>query len=163
LARTGERSCGDESGEQEATHDADATWPARTPQCDTSPVSQAVVAAYAACALIWGTTWYAIRACIGPGGFGTLEALALRFVLASVVLIPIALRARPWPRGAQWGWLVLAGVLDAGGYLLVYFGEERVPGAVAAVLYGTQPLILAVLLTTTGMERITSKHVIGAL
>ena len=38
-------------------------------------MSRAVVAAYAACALIWGTTWYAIRVCIGPGAFGTLEAL----------------------------------------------------------------------------------------
>ncbi len=126
-------------------------------------MSQAVVLAYAACALIWGTTWYAIRACIGPGGFGTLEALALRFLIATVILIPIALRKRPWPRGAQWLWLALAGVLDAIGYVLVYLGEERVPGAVAAVLYGTQPLILAVLLTATGMEKITRKHVIGAV
>jgi drug/metabolite transporter (DMT)-like permease len=121
------------------------------------------VAAYLACALIWGTTWYAIRVCIGPGGFGTLDALALRFAIAVVILIPIALRSRPWPKGAQWGWLVVAGVLDAVGYALVYFGEERVPGAVAAVLYGTQPLILAVLLTITGMEKLTARHVIGAL
>ena len=126
-------------------------------------MSRAVVVAYAACALIWGTTWYAIRVCIAPGAFGTLEALALRFLIAIVILIPIALRARPWPRGAQWWWLVLAGVLDAVGYLLVYLGEERVPGAVAAVLYGTQPLILAVLLTATGMETITRRHVIGAV
>jgi len=126
-------------------------------------VSQAVVAAYVACALIWGTTWYAIRVCIGPGGFGTLDALALRFAIAVVILIPIALRSRPWPKGAQWGWLVIAGVLDAIGYALVYFGEERVPGAVAAVLYGTQPLILAVLLTITGMEKLTVRHVVGAL
>lgn len=119
--------------------------------------------AYAACALIWGTTWYAIRVCIGPGAFGTLEALALRFLIAIVILIPIALRARPWPRGSQWWWLALAGVLDAVGYLLVYLGEERVPGAVAAVLYGTQPLILAILLTATGMETITRRHVIGAV
>ena len=126
-------------------------------------MSQAVVAAYVACALIWGTTWYAIRVCIGPGGFGTLDALALRFAIAVVILIPIALRSRPWPKGAQWGWLVIAGVLDAIGYALVYFGEERVPGAVAAVLYGTQPLILAVLLTITGMEKLTVRHVVGAL
>ncbi len=126
-------------------------------------MSQAVVAAYLACALIWGTTWYAIRVCIGPGGFDTLDALALRFAIAIVILIPIALRARPWPRGAQWAWLVVAGVLDAAGYLLVYLGEERVPGAVAAVLFGTQPLILAGLLVITGMERITRRHVMGAV
>lgn len=126
-------------------------------------MSRAVAAAYLACALIWGTTWYAIRVCIGPGGFSTLDALALRFAIAAVILVPIALRARPWPRGAEWRWLVLAGVLDALGYALVYFGEERVPGAVAAVLYGTQPLILAVLLTITRMEKLTARHLIGAL
>ena len=126
-------------------------------------MSQAVVAAYLACALIWGTTWYAIRVCIGRDGYDTLHGLALRFAIAVAILMPIALRCRPWPRGSQWAYLVIAGVLDAAGYLLVYLGEERVPGAVAAVLYGTQPLILALLLTITGMETITPRHLIGAL
>jgi drug/metabolite transporter (DMT)-like permease len=126
-------------------------------------VSQAVVAAYLACALIWGTTWYAIRVCIGEGGYGTFHALALRFGIAVVLLVPLVIRARPWPRGNQWAYLVLAGVLDAGAYILVYLGEERVPGAVAAVLYGTQPLILAGLLRMTGMETITRRHILGAL
>jgi drug/metabolite transporter (DMT)-like permease len=120
-----------------------------------------VVAAYLACALIWGTTWYAIRVSIAA--YPTLAAVALRFAIAAVILVPIAARARPWPRGRAWGWLVLAGVLDAACYLLVYLGEERVPGAVAAVLYGTQPLILAVLLTTVRIERLTRRHLIGAL
>lgn len=127
------------------------------------PRTGAVVAAYAACAVIWGTTWYAIRVCIGEGGFGTYHALALRFVVAVAVLLPLASRARPWPRGAQWMYLALAGILDAAGYLLVYLGEERVPGAVAAVLYGTQPLILAVLLRATRIEELTRRHVVGAV
>jgi drug/metabolite transporter (DMT)-like permease len=120
-----------------------------------------VVAAYLACALIWGTTWYAIRVSIAA--YPTLAAVALRFAIAAVILVPIAARSRPWPRGRAWGWLVLAGVLDAACYLLVYLGEERVPGAVAAVLYGTQPLILAVLLTAVRIERLTRRHLIGAL
>jgi drug/metabolite transporter (DMT)-like permease len=123
-------------------------------------VPRAVVAAYLACALIWGTTWYAIRVSIAA--YPTYLALALRFGIAAVLLLPIAARARPWPRGRVWGWLVLAGVLDAGGYLLIYLGEERVPGAVAAVLYGTQPLILALLLTATRVERLTARHLVGA-
>lgn len=124
-------------------------------------VTPSVIAAYAACALIWGTTWYAIRACIA--GYPTYLAVALRFAIAAAILIPLAIRARPWPRGATWLWLVLAGVLDAGAYLLVYLGEERISGALAAVLYGTQPLILALLLTVARIERITRRHVIGAL
>ncbi|MGE0871617.1 MAG: DMT family transporter [Kofleriaceae bacterium] len=126
-------------------------------------MSRGVAAAYLACALIWGTTWFAIRVSIGEGGFPTFVSLALRFAIAMAILIPIALRARPWPRGRAWGYLVLAGVLDAVAYALVYLGEERVPGAVGAVLYGTQPLILAVLLTAFRIERITPRHIIGSI
>lgn len=122
---------------------------------------QAVVAAYLACALIWGTTWYAIRVSISA--YPTFAAVALRFAIAAAILLPIAARARPWPRGRAWAWLVLAGLLDAACYLLVYLGEERVPGAVAAVLYGTQPLILAVLLGATRIERLTRRHLVGSV
>jgi drug/metabolite transporter (DMT)-like permease len=62
-----------------------------------------------------------------------------------------------------WGWLIIAGALDAAGYLMVYVGEERVPGALAAVVYGTQPLLLALLLTATKIERLSRRHVIGAV
>ena len=121
---------------------------------------RAVVAAYLGCALIWGTTWYAIRVSIAA--YPTLIAVALRFAIAAAILLPLAARKRPWPRGRVWAWLFVAGALDACAYLLVYLGEERVPGAVAAVLYGTQPLILALLLTATRIERLTRQHMIGA-
>lgn len=127
----------------------------------TPGVSRAVVAAYVVCALIWGTTWYAIR--VSLTAYPTYAAVALRFAIASLILLPLAARARAWPRGRVWGWLTLAGVLDAGGYLLVYLGEERVSGAVAAVIYGTQPLILALLLTATRIERLTARHLAGAV
>lgn len=119
--------------------------------------------AYLVCALVWGTTWFAIRVCIGPGGYPTMPAAAIRFALAAVILIPMAWRARPWPVGRQWAWLAIAGALDALGYALVYLGEERVPGGLAAVLFGTQPLILALLLTATRMERIGWADIAGAL
>lgn len=125
------------------------------------PWSRPIIAAYVACALIWGTTWYAIRACIAV--YPTMAAVGLRFAIATAILLPLAARARPWPRGGAWWPLVGAGVLDAGGYLLVYLGEERIPGALAAVLYGTQPLILALLLVITRQERITARHLIGAV
>ncbi|HVK71894.1 MAG TPA: DMT family transporter [Kofleriaceae bacterium] len=126
----------------------------------------AVVAAYLTCALVWGTTWYAVRASTGPGGFPTLEAAALRFVLATLILAPIvvALRLGPWPRDRRtWIWMGVAGVLDAVSYALVYYGEERIPGGLAAVLFSTQPLMLAVLLRATGYERVRIADVVGAL
>jgi drug/metabolite transporter (DMT)-like permease len=122
-----------------------------------------IVLAYCTCALVWGTTWFTVRVCIGPGGYPTIEAAALRFTLATLILAPWALRLRSRPRGVgQWGWLVVAGILDAAGYALVYLGEERVPGGLAAVLFATQPLVMATLLTITGMERIRPTDVVGA-
>jgi drug/metabolite transporter (DMT)-like permease len=122
-----------------------------------------VVAAYVTCALIWGTTWYAIRVSIAPGGYPTLVALALRFVIATLLLAPLAVRVRPWPRGKAWWYLIAAGVLDAAAYLLVYLGEERVSGGIAAVVYGTQPLILGLLLSVVRIETITRRHLAGAV
>src|SRR4029079_12596329 len=137
------------------------TVPEHRGQCHTGPVPRAVVAVYLGCALIWGTTWYAIRVSIAA--YPTLIAVALRFAIAAAILLPLAARIRPWPRARTWGGLAVAGALDATAYLLVYLGEERVPGAVAAVLYGTQPLILALLLTATRIERLTQRHMIGAV
>ena len=110
----------------------------------------ATILAYVTCALVWGTTWYAIRASTGPGGFPTLESVAMRFTLAAVLLAPIVwiLRVGPWPRDRRtWIWMVIAGGFDAASYALVYYGEERIPGGLAAVLFSTQPLMLAFLLT----------------
>jgi drug/metabolite transporter (DMT)-like permease len=124
-----------------------------------------IVIAYITCALVWGTTWFAIRVCIGEGGYPTMEAAALRFAIAAGILVPAVLIARVrLPRGrAQWTWLTAAGVLDAVGYTLVYLGEERVPGGIAAVLFGVQPLLLAILLALSGLERVRPAAVVGAL
>ncbi len=128
----------------------------------------AIIAAYVTCALVWGTTWFAIRASTGPAGFPTLESVALRFTLATALLAPIVwwLRPRlgPWPRArATWAWMIVAGVLDAGSYTLVYYGEENIPGGLAAVLFSTQPLMLAVLLTASGMEKVRAADLVGAV
>lgn len=125
-----------------------------------------VVLAYLVCAIVWGTTWYVIRVCTGPGGYPTMEAAALRFVLAAAVLAPVVLvrRLGPWPRGRRaWTWLVVAGALDAVSYGLVYLGEERVPGGLAAVLFATQPLMLAALIGVTRAEPLRRTDLLGAV
>ena len=123
-----------------------------------------IVAAYIACALIWGTTWFAIRVSIEREvGFPMLAAVALRFAIAAVLLLPLAIRANAWPKGRVWWWLVAAGVLDAIAYVLVYVGEDRIPGGLAAVMYGTQPLILAMFMTALKISGLTRRHIIGAI
>jgi drug/metabolite transporter (DMT)-like permease len=124
-----------------------------------------VVLAYVACALIWGTTYFAIRVCIGVEGYPTYLAAALRFVLAAAILGGIIAvgRARPLPSRNVARFLLLAGLLNAVSYSLVYTAEESLPGGLAAVIYGTMPLMIAVLGAVTRIERARTSAVAGAL
>ena len=122
--------------------------------------------AYCGCALIWGTTYYAIRVCIAPGGYPTYLAAALRFAIAAVILggLVAAGWARPAPRGRRaLVALGIAGVLNFVSYMLVYTAEERIPGGLAAVIFGTLPLVTAVVAAVTGTERPTRSAVVGAI
>lgn len=125
-----------------------------------------IIVAYLTCALVWGTTWYAVRASTGAAGFPTLESVALRFTLATAVLAPIVwlVRVGPWPRDRRtWIWMLVAGVLDAGSYTLVYYGEQRISGGLAAVLFSTQPLMVAAMLTASGTETVRRSDIVGAV
>jgi drug/metabolite transporter (DMT)-like permease len=125
--------------------------------------SRGIMLAYLACAVIWGTTWFAIRISVGPGAFPPMLAAALRFTLATAVLAPLAWWSRPWPQRGQWPWLVLAGGLDALGYALIYAGEREVPGGLAAVVFGTQPVILTGLLLLTRLEAVRRVDIVSAV
>jgi drug/metabolite transporter (DMT)-like permease len=124
------------------------------------------VLSYAGCALIWGTTYFFIRVSIAPGGYPTYTAAAVRFAIAAVLLVGwvAAGFARPMPRGRRaFGALGLAGVLNCTSYALIYTAEERIPGGLAAVIFGTLPLITAIVAAATGIERPTRSAVAGAV
>ena len=128
-------------------------------------VSPLVVVVYLTCAIIWGTTWYAIRRCIGPGGYPTFAGAALRFAVASVVLgaLYAAGRGRPGPRGRKTlAALVVCGLLSAVSYGLVYAAERSISGGFAAVLYGTFPLCTAILATVGRVERVRVRSLVGS-
>lgn len=125
-----------------------------------------LVVAYVLCASIWGTTWFAIRRCVGEGGYPTFTAAALRFALATAVLAAIyaAAGGRPGPRSLrQLAALAGCGVLCAIGYALVYLGEESISGGLAAVLYGTFPLCAALFATVGRIEKVRPAAIVGAL
>jgi drug/metabolite transporter (DMT)-like permease len=100
----------------------------------------------AALVLIWGTTWAAIR--IGLGGIPPFTGAALRFALASVVLLIIA---RLWgvrlgaERGEKLLWVANAVLTIAVPYGLVYWGEQWVPSGLASVVFATFTLFVAIL------------------
>lgn len=125
-----------------------------------------VVLSYLACACIWGTTYFAIRVSIAPGGYPTYLAAALRFVIAAAVVVAVVLAGGLGPRprsAAQAAWIVLAGVLNFGAYALIYTAEESITGGLTCVIYGTMPLVTAVLAAATGTERASPAAVVGAV
>ncbi|HEU0033994.1 MAG TPA: EamA family transporter [Kofleriaceae bacterium] len=122
----------------------------------------AIALCYAACALIWGTTWFVIRESIA--GFPPHLALAMRFTIAAVILwFAASLRRQTWPGKRQIRLLVLAGVCNGLNYLAIYGAEEQLPGGLMAVLYGTTPLCTGLAAHALGMERIARGDVVAAV
>lgn len=102
-------------------------------------------AALALLILIWGTTWAAIR--LGLGGIPPLTGVALRFALAGALLLGFALWQRvPLGRAPHERWLwVVNGLLSfCASYGVVYWAEQTVPSGLAAVIFSTFPLFVAV-------------------
>lgn len=95
---------------------------------------------------IWGTTWAAIQ--IGLEGVPPFTGAALRFALAGAMLLALAL-ARRVPLGRsrrEIGLWVANGLLSfVVCYGLVYWAEQWVPSGLAAVLFATYPLFVAML------------------
>jgi drug/metabolite transporter (DMT)-like permease len=100
----------------------------------------AVVAAYAALCLIWGTTWLAIK--IGLHTLGPLMGVGLRFAIAGALLAVVAVirgEVRPL-RSYPWGVIVvLAATLFGFDYLLTYVAETHLDSGLVSVLFGTSP------------------------
>jgi drug/metabolite transporter (DMT)-like permease len=125
-----------------------------------------VAGAYMACALIWGTTWYAIRVCIGPGGYPTYSAAAWRFTLSSTVLAIIWLAIRKKmkrPSISEFKWITVAGLLSGVAYGLLYASEEHISGGLASVISATSPLMAALLAMRMKLESPRKATILGSL
>ncbi|RUQ98124.1 EamA family transporter [Labedella endophytica] len=90
---------------------------------------------------LWGTTYITASTVFEPGH--PLLTATLRALPAGLILLAIARRR---PRGAWWWKSVVLGTLN----IAVFFGclfvaADRLPGGVAAVIGGVQPLLVAVL------------------
>jgi len=114
---------------------------------------------------IWGSTWLFIK--MGLADLPPLTFAGLRFLLASSILILLILaRGVRWPRKRnEWVLIVVVGLLQFSlNYGLVFWGEQRIPSGLAAVLQSTFPafgLVIAHLYLPD--ERINAKKVVGVL
>jgi drug/metabolite transporter (DMT)-like permease len=103
----------------------------------------AIIGLYAALAIIWSSTWVAIK--IGLEDCPPLLGAGIRFAAAGLVLLAFAAASgRSLRTDAR-----LAGILAlmpfALAYGLVYWGEQHIPSGLAAVLFGVLPLYTAFL------------------
>ena len=101
---------------------------------------------YAALCLIWGSTWLAIRVVVAS--VPPIEAAAIRFAIAAVLLLLIAVvQKREWPRHHQeWDALIVLGfTIMAVPYGLLFWAEQYVASSMTAVLFSSMPLFVALL------------------
>ncbi len=111
------------------------------------PSTLLLAAAFALVTLVWGTTWAVIRVGL-EAGIPPFAFVSLRFALASAVLFLLApflgVRFHRSPRVLAL-WLMNAALNFCIPYGVVHWGEQWVPSGLAAVLFSTYPLMLALM------------------
>lgn len=130
--------------------------PTRTPE-DGRPV-----VAFLGCSLIWGSTFLVIQ--IGNDALPPTWAATLRLAVALTVLLALlrALRV-PFPRGAALRAAAAFGALNFGvSFVLLYWGETRVPSGLTAVIYATIPLTTSLFARGFRLERLARGTLAGA-
>jgi drug/metabolite transporter (DMT)-like permease len=125
--------------------------------------SPATYAGFAGMALIWGSTFLAIR--IGNESLPPIWGACVRLVLATLLYAAVVQLARiPWPRGASLRAAAIYGLLNYGvSFALLYWGEVRVASGTTAILYATAPLSTAVAAALFGVQRLDRSTIAGAL
>lgn len=103
------------------------------------------IAMYVSLCIVWGSTWAVISVLVSH--VAPMRSAAIRFVLAGLLLLPIALLRRVrWPVLEEWRAIALLSVLMfAIPYALIFWAEQRISSSLTAVLYAAMPLLMSVL------------------
>jgi len=107
-------------------------------------VRTAVALVYVAVAFLWGSTWMVVR--VGLHDLPPLLFAGVRMALAAAILGPVALRGGHWREivgPARWR-VALVGLFQiAIPYGLLFAAQQWVPSGLAAVLFATFPVWIA--------------------
>src|SRR5680860_1110121 len=108
---------------------------------------------------LWGTTYLTTTLLLPEDR--PLLAATLRALPAGLLLLLICRRL---PRGEWWWKSWLLGILNIGAFFaLLFVAAYRLPGGVAAIFGGIQPLIVALLASRLLQERLTARVVIAGI
>ena len=129
----------------------------------TAPSTAALVTAFAAIYLIWGSTYLAIRYAVET--FPPLLMMGMRHLSAGAVLYGwTRWRGTPAPKLREWLHPALIGaLLFVGGHGSLAWAETRVPSGIAALLVATLPMWIVVLARMKGTERKLSGRALAGL
>lgn len=122
-----------------------------------------VVLGVAACALIWGTTWYAITLQLGT--VDPIASLVWRFGSATLILVGLCLVTRrplAMPRSAHLAAMGQGLFTFSIDYAFVYWAEERIASAVVAVLFAGLAFLNLMLFRWVLGQRAASSAWVGA-
>ncbi|MGA2111470.1 MAG: DMT family transporter [Anaerolineales bacterium] len=96
--------------------------------------------------LIWGSSFLWIRIAVQAIGPVTLVSFRLLFGVLGLALVVLWKRPSLPRDRLTWGLLALLGIVNTAiPFVLISWGEERIPSALAAVLNGTTPLFTIVI------------------
>lgn len=112
---------------------------------------------------IWGSTWLAIR--LGLQGVPAITSAAMRMTASGIILLLVATALREvWPRSRLYVLhiAIQGSLLFCLQYALIYWAEQTVPSGLAAVLFATVPIIVAINAAYVfKIERLSSVNVLG--
>ena len=119
-----------------------STLPLPVTTAEKHPSRIALLLAFAAIYLIWGSTYLAIRVAVET--MPPFLMAGTRFVVAGAVLFAfLRLRGAMWPTARQWTANTIIGTfLLLGGNGLVVWAEQYVPSGITALLIGVGPLFI---------------------
>lgn len=112
------------------------------PSVSPAPSRTALILAFAAIYLIWGSTYLGIRVAVET--MPPFLMAGTRFLLAGVLLLAfLKSRGAPWPTRSQWRINTVIGIfLLLGGNGLVVWSELFIPSGITALLIGVTPLFM---------------------
>ncbi|NIM20769.1 MAG: EamA family transporter [Candidatus Latescibacteria bacterium] len=122
------------------------------------------IVVYMILCLIWSSTWLMIK--VGLEGAPPMTSAALRFIIASLIIFAILVKLRiHLPRTRHFILLsIFLGFFQIGApYALVYWGEQYISSGLAAILFGTMPLFVAILARVILGDPMTLLKLIGII
>jgi drug/metabolite transporter (DMT)-like permease len=128
------------------------------------PATWKILLAFAIIYLVWGSTFLAIR--VGVREVPPFLLAGMRFLVAGVVLYGwMCARGTPSPTLREWGGASLIAILIfVFDYGLLFWAEQRVPSAIAAVMMATIPVFLALFeIVFLRTQRLTPRLAIALL